>query len=104
MSQSKAKFLLIAFKTSKPIILILLPLLVISFLLGFLYSATEPLMYLFPSSGEEYSFQILEGVILVSITVVSAFLIVLAIRKNLVRLKNKAGVKWRSLLKKPKMR
>ncbi len=86
MSQNKGAFLLIAFKTTKPMILVLLPLLFLSYLIGFIYSSLESFLYLFPSSGEEYSFQILEGVILVSITVVSAFLIVLAIRKNLVRL------------------
>jgi len=85
LTDKKGIFLLIAYKTSRPTILVMLPFLVISYVVGIIYSSLEPLLYLFPSSGEEYSLQILEGVILVSVTIASSFLIVLAIRKNLVK-------------------
>ncbi|MCE7741673.1 MAG: hypothetical protein GOP50_04385 [Candidatus Heimdallarchaeota archaeon] len=86
MTDKKGIFLLIAYKTSRPTILVMMPFLVISYIVGIIYSSIEPLLYLFPSSGEVYSFQILEGVILVSVTIASSFLIIIAIRKNLVKL------------------
>ena len=86
MTQNKGRFLLIVYRTNKPTIFVILPLLLISFIVGILYSNIDPLLNLFSTSGEEYSFQILEGIIFMSVTVASAFLIVLAIRKNLVQL------------------
>ncbi len=86
MTQNKGTFVLIVYKTSKPTIFVILPLLLISFIVGILYSNIDSLLSLFSTSGEDYSFQILEGVIFMSVTVVSAFLIVIAIRKNLVQL------------------
>ncbi len=85
MTQNNGAFLLIAYKT-RSTLLVMVPLLILSYIVGIIYSSLEPLLYLFPSSGEEYSFQILDGVILVSVTIISGFLIVIALRKNLVKL------------------
>ena len=86
MSESKGTFFLIVYRSNKSTILVIIPLLLISLIAGIVYSSSETLFYLFSSSDEEYSFQILDGLILVFITILSAFLLVLAIRKNLVKL------------------
>ena len=86
MAENSSKFLLIVYQTSKSTLLVMIPLLIISYLIGILYAPLDPLLYIFPTSGEQYSFQILEGVILVSVTVVSAFLIIIALRKKLIKL------------------
>ena len=86
MNRDKGQFLLIAYRTERATILTIGPLLFLSFLIGKLYSSLDPILYLLPSSGEEDSFQLLEGVIFVSVTAISGFLIVLALRKNLVKI------------------
>ena len=86
MKEKNSNFLLIVYNTNKPVILIIIPLLIISFVVGVIYSDLNPILYLFPTSGEEYSLQIAEGIIFVSVTVLSAFLIVLAVRKKLIRI------------------
>jgi len=86
MTQDKGRFLLITYRTEKSTFLTIAPLLILSFLIGKLYSSLDPLLYLFQSGSENYSFQVLEGLILVSVTIISGFLIVLALKKNLLKL------------------
>lgn len=86
MTENTGAFLLIAYKTSKSMLFVMTPLLILSFIIGLLYNSLDPLLYLFPSSGEEYSFQILEGVILVCVTIVSSFLIIIALRRRMIQL------------------
>lgn len=84
MSEFKGRFLLIAYQTQQSISLVVLPVILISYLIGVLYSNLETLLVLFPSGEGEYSFQILEGLILVSVAIISGFLIVFALKKHLI--------------------
>lgn len=84
MSELKGQFLLIAYQAQRPISIVVLPVVLISYLIGVLYSNLETLLVLFPSGEGEYSFQILEGLILVSVAVASGFLIVFALKKHLI--------------------
>ena len=84
MSETKNRFLLITYQTEKSITSAILPVVLISYIVGILYSNLDTLLVLFPSGEGEYSFQLLEGIIMVSIAVGSGFLIVFALKKHLI--------------------
>ena len=84
MSEKKVSFLLIAYQTKRSVFYVIIPVLLISYLVGLLYFNLDPLLSLFPSGENETSFQLLEGVIMVSTAAISGFLIVLAIKKHLI--------------------
>ncbi len=84
MSENKNRFLLIAYQTDKTITFAVLPVIVISYIVGILYSNLDTLLVLFPGGEGDYSFQLLEGVIIVSIAAGSGFLIVFALKKHLI--------------------
>ena len=84
MSETKNRFLLITYQTEKSITSAILPVVLISYIVGILYLNLDTLLVLFPSGEGDYSFQLLEGIIMVSIAVGSGFLIVFALKKHLI--------------------
>ncbi len=83
MEETSPRFLLITFLTTKPILLALIPLLILSYLLGWFHQNTTFEMNLFIPGESTQPIQFLEGIILVVIAVLSGILIVIAIKKRL---------------------
>ncbi|MCG3215186.1 MAG: hypothetical protein KAS63_00570 [Candidatus Heimdallarchaeota archaeon] len=83
MAKTSNRFLLITFLTKKPIIIALVPLLLLSFLVGWFYQTANFEMNLFIQGEINQPVQFMEGIILVSIAILSGILIVVAIRRNL---------------------
>ena len=83
MENTSPRFLLIIFLTKKPLILVLFPLLLLSYLLGWFYRNTRIETNLFIPGESNQSLQFLEGVILVFIAILSGILIVIAIKRKL---------------------
>ncbi|MBY8999422.1 MAG: hypothetical protein KGD64_00745 [Candidatus Heimdallarchaeota archaeon] len=81
-------FLLITYQTSHPLLLVLIPFLAISSLIGWVYRYFNIIDFdlsFFFGSGGEYSFQIMDGVIFVSIAALSSVIIVFTLKYGLER-------------------
>ena len=83
MENPSTRFLLITFMTKKPLILVLFPILSLSYLLGWFHQNTEFEMNLFITGESSQPLQFLEGIILVTIAVLSGVIIVIAIKRKL---------------------
>jgi hypothetical protein len=83
MTTPSFRFLLLTFLTKRSIFIIILPILVISFLLGIAYQSINLDTSFFTPGDGNYTLQLLDGLILVLIAIASGFLIMLAIKYNL---------------------
>ena len=82
MENASHRFLLITFITKRPLIFVLFPLLLISYLFGWFHQNTRFDMNLFIPGDSTQTIQFLEGIILVIIAILSGVLIVIAIKKR----------------------
>lgn len=82
METASPRFLLITFLTKRPLILALIPLLLLSYLVGWFYQNTKFEMNLFIPGESNQPIQFLEGIILVVIAMLSGVLIVIAIKRR----------------------
>jgi hypothetical protein len=85
MDETKGRFLLITYQTERTISFAVFPVIIISYLVGILYSNLDTLLVLFPSGEGDYSFQLLEGLIIVFVAAGSGFLIAFALKKHLIK-------------------
>ena len=83
MTSESHRFLFLTFVTKKSTILILLPILILSFSLGRIYQTLDLNTGIFIPGEGTSSTQFLEGFLLASIAIVSGILIMIAIKYNL---------------------
>lgn len=82
------RFLLITYQTKQPLLLVLLPFLIISNIVGWIYKHYEIItldLSFFVGGEGDVSFQIIDGIIFVSIAVISSVVIVLTLKYGLER-------------------
>lgn len=82
------RFLLMTYQTTRPLFLVLFPFLIISSLVGWIYKYYEIItldLSFFVGGEEGVSFQIIDGIIFVSVAVLSSVIIVLTLKYNLER-------------------
>jgi hypothetical protein len=82
------RFLLMTYQTTRPLILVLLPFLIISSIVGWIYKYYEIItldLSFFVEGEGGVSFQIIDGIIFVSVAVISSVIIVLTLKYNLER-------------------
>ncbi len=82
------RFLLMTYQTTQPLFLVLLPFLIISSIVGWIYKYYEIItldLSFFVGGEEGVSFQIIDGIIFVSVAVLSSVFIVLTLKYNLER-------------------
>ena len=83
MENTPPRFLLITFLTKRPLFLVIIPLLLLSYLFGWFHQNTTFDMNLFIPGESTQTIQFLEGIILVIIAILSGVFIVIAIKKRL---------------------
>ena len=86
MTEESRRFILITFLTKRSIEYAILPVLIISYLIGWFYQNSDLKMNLFLPENGGGSMQFAEGFILVSIAAMSGALIVFAIKLNLLKI------------------
>lgn len=82
------RYLLITYQTKQPLLLVLLPFLIISNIVGWIYQYYEIItldLSFFVGEEGDVSFQIIDGIIFVSIAVISSVIIVLTLKYGLER-------------------
>ncbi len=82
------RYLLITYQTKQPLLLVLLPFLIISNIVGWIYQYYEVItldLSFFVGEEGDVSFQIIDGIIFVSIAVISSVIIVLTLKYGLER-------------------
>ncbi|MCG3223637.1 MAG: hypothetical protein H7647_04160, partial [Candidatus Heimdallarchaeota archaeon] len=82
------RYLLITYQTKQPLLLVLLPFLIISNIVGWIYQHYEIItldLSFFVGEEGDVSFQIIDGIIFVSIAVISSVIIVLTLKYGLER-------------------
>ncbi len=82
------RYLLITYQTKQPLLLVLLPFLIINNIVGWIYQYYEIItldLSFFVGEEGDVSFQIIDGIIFVSIAVISSVIIVLTLKYGLER-------------------
>ncbi len=82
------RFLLMTYQTNRPLILVLLPFLIISNIVGWIYKYYEIItldLSFFVGGEGDVSFQIIDGIIFVSMAAISSVIIVLTLKYDLER-------------------
>lgn len=87
-NKTPSRFLLITYQTKRPLLLVLLPFLIISSIVGWLYKyyniVNHDLSFFVGGDGE-VSFQIIDGIIFVSLAAISSVIILLTLKYGLER-------------------